>query len=94
MPHECLYTKEIEAMMKTLYGNGQPGLIETSIRTDENLKQLTEITEKLATGVNGLLKFMNETKGRDRGKTVVYWLIGLLITSVIGFGGLIIALIK
>lgn len=82
----CEREKEIDELKKAIYGNGQPGLKETVIRIDENLKSLNTHTEKIGTVLSGLLKFQNEVDGMGKSKTTIQWLIaislGLFATNV------------
>lgn len=64
---------------------GKKGLNETVIRLDETVKGVTEAINHNATVQSGLLKFMNESKGRDSNKTTVRWLIGTIITLSLAF---------
>lgn len=95
MTHECTKAGEIEDIKNAVFGNGKPGLKENFIRMDENIKQLTESSQNLATAVSGLTKFMNETQGAIKEKKqligALYALSGLFIGSIVT---LIIALIK
>ena len=88
--HQCNKESDIDLIKKELFGNGKPGMKESFIRMDENIKALTDTSHNLATAVSGLTKFMNETEGQ---KSTQRWLIGIILTITTFFGGTIITLL-
>jgi hypothetical protein len=95
MNHHCNKEKDIAIMSekvrkieKALFDNGQKGLITTTIQLDENVRNMTDTVKALTTAVSGLTQFRDETiggiKAKERMKINSRWLIGLLISTVIG----------
>jgi hypothetical protein len=100
---QCKYSDDIPKLIekvskieKALYDNGQKGLITTSIKLNESVTHLTETTSNLATAVSGLVRFKDETiggiKAKERIKINQRWVIGILITAILGLVTTIIAL--
>ena len=95
MDHKCNHegdiaklAEKVGRMEKALYDNGQKGLITTTILLNENVSNLTSTVTTLTTAVSGLTKFRDETiggiKAKERMKVHSQWLIGILVTAVLG----------
>ena len=82
------FYEKVERMEKILYDNGQKGLISNVHQLNESVPTLSKNVESLATGVRGLIQFKDETvggiKAKERMKVHSRWIIGLLVTAVLG----------
>jgi len=69
-------------------GNGEPALTVTVPQLSLAVKALTPQVEGLKTGVSSFLQFQKSQegyrKGKDSAKTRTRWIIGLLVTVVLG----------
>ena len=95
MDHKCNHegdiaklSEKVGRMEKALYDNGQKGLISNTIKLNENVINLSQNVQALGTAVSGLTRFRDETKGgieaKERFKIHTRWLIGVLVTAVLG----------
>jgi len=95
MDHKCNHegdiaklAEKVGRMEKALYDNGQKGLITTTILLNENVSNLNQNVTDLSTAVRGLVRFKDETiggiKAKERMKVHSQWLIGILVTAVLG----------
>ena len=82
------FYEKVERMEKILYDNGQKGLISNVHQLNESVPTLSKNVEVLSTAVSGLTKFRDETIGgiraKERMKVHSQWIIGLLVTAVLG----------
>ncbi len=80
-------SEKLDQMESMIYGREGPGLKDTVVRLSETVKHLDGTTESLKTAVSGLVRFMDETRGKDKIKTqmasTIKWLIGSLVTLII-----------
>ncbi len=90
--HDCINIKRLDDLEKTVFGNGKPGLKEMFIRQDESIKSLNENTDKLATSVSALVKFMSEIRGANKMRTTITWLIGIIITLGLAYIGTVVTI--
>ena len=92
MVHKCKYEEKIKDLEKAVFGNGQPGLKDRYIRLDTNVEALTESSDKLATTVSALVRFMSEIKGAHKMRTTISWLIGIIITLGLAYIGTVLTI--
>lgn len=98
MAVKCPNEEKVLRIERIVYGSsGKNGLLEDTIRLDENVKALVETTEKLATTVSALVKFMSEMKvseeERKSYRIKTQWLIALFVTVILGLLTTLIAII-
>lgn len=90
----CSNQKQIDVMYKALYGNGRPGLIETTARISEKMDNIETEIEAIRADVKVLVRYQTqqETSGllRKGFKADRMW----MYTSIISTVGLAIAFIK
>jgi len=79
--------EKIDRLETMIFGHEGPGLKDTVVRLDESVKRFDSSIKDLATVVSGLVKFMDETRGKDKIKTqmasTIKWLVGTVITLAI-----------
>ena len=99
--HKCEQEKEIKQIMKSLYGNGQPGLIQTVAGLSVTIEGFTEAMKQNSTVQRGLLSFMTEEQTKaevlaeieKKTKSRINWLVALNITTGLGLLSLVVTLI-
>ena len=92
-PEIAKMSEKLNKIEKAMYGNGQKGLICTSIELSKSSESLSESVKHLATAVSGLTKFKDETiggiKAKERMRVHSQWLIAILVTVVLSLVGVI-----
>lgn len=94
---------QVETLNGIVMGNGQPGLAQTVPVLNRNVSELNLTIGNLTTGVSGLLQFQENQLGIQAGKDKErenafkhkhrnQWIIGLLVTVIVGMIGLLIFL--
>lgn len=89
--------KKIDRLETMIFGYEGPGLKDTVVRLDESVKQFDASIKDLAIVVSGLVKFVDESIGKDKIKTqmatTIRWLVGSLITVILALITLVLKVI-
>jgi len=84
---------DLNTLKKIVMGNGQEGLAMSVPKLSQNVNELSSSAKDLRTAVSGLLKFQEGMQGEQKGKSELRkrnrWIIGILITALIGVAGLL-----
>ena len=89
--------KRVDKLDSDINGNGGPGLKATVIRLDTHVEKFDGTIADLTTAVRGLVRFMDETRGKDKIKaqmaSTIKWLVGTLISLSIALITIVITII-
>jgi len=91
-------SKDVEALNKVvMVGNGEPALASTVPQLSKAVsEELVPAVRDLRTGLSGFMKFQSEQEGYHKGKEAIRnrnrWLIGVLITLILGLLGTMVTL--
>lgn len=93
MDCNCKNEKRIDTLEDTVFGNGKPGLKETSIRQSEILNRLDISVDKLGTAISGFHKFQNELIGKEKTKKQITVILTTSISIVMGLIAVIVSIL-
>ena len=89
----CTDLKNIKRIVMGGNGNNE-GLAVSVPKLAQNVQLLRISVDGLKKGLNGFLQYQKTMEGQQQGKSIVRkrnrWIIGILITIVLGLGGLLI----
>ncbi len=89
--------RKVDKIESMIFGHEGPGLKDTVVRLDETVKHLDCTVQDLKTGVSGLVKYVEETKGKDKAKegmvSTIRWLVGSVITITVAALTIIVTII-
>jgi hypothetical protein len=103
--HHCTKEEKLGEMMglmkrmtQQVYGNGQKGLAFTVPELSVKIEDLSQTIQLLRTNVSALMRFQAERTGDLRTEekyrlSAIQWT-GIIMASIVGFSGIIVALLK
>jgi len=88
--------KKVDRLDSVIFGENGPGLKDTVVKLDFRIEKFDITLRDLTVAVNGLVRFMDETRSMDKIKvkmtSTIRWLVGTIITICVALVSVVITI--